>query len=478
MRERIKNLVCTVIVLLVSGTLLKCQKDEDPVAPQKTNISLARNWFNQYQTVGNNYVFLDNLNYDWSEASLKKSGDGTETIIVPVIELKKEEREFWEQKLYIYKFATGNYKALLFEIYSNKNVKPKSQSVDGGNFTGYITVWDLKTGPVRAAKFINNKLVENGVAEFSHSKIKTDKAAPDPPCVYADFGDGGCGGLGNGDGPGIPLREVIKISKPKTKPDPSAKVIYTPRPPVTAGGTTPGGYTSPGGGNGGGGSITAPTPVKIIDELKGKAKCLNDLLTKNGNSFVQKLLANFKGTSEFDIRIVSLDKVISKESKKEINGQTLVPVGKLITIEISTDKANNNAALETVRVILHEYIHADMRRKTNTKKAKTQEVLDFKATFKNYEKEQQHSVMAILYINSMKSALKEFHKNVLPNDYKAYIDYYGEAPSDAFYEAFAWGGLQSEAVKPWNDLPEIKKAEIKALASRVTKFSKTVPCPN
>ena len=42
-----------------------------------------------------------------------------------------------------------------------------------------------------------------------------------------------------------------------------------------------------GGGGGSGGGITAPTPSQIIDELTGKSKCINDLLTKNGNAFVQ-----------------------------------------------------------------------------------------------------------------------------------------------------------------------------------------------
>lgn len=76
----------------------------------------------------------------------------------------------------------------------------------------------------------------------------------------------------------------------------------------------------------------------------------------------------------------------------------------------------------------------------------------------------------------MKEALKEFHKNVLNDDYNKYINYFGEAPSDAFYEALAWGGLRDNDVKAWIDLPTEKKAAIEALASRVTLLSKIVPC--
>ena len=78
----------------------------------------------------------------------------------------------------------------------------------------------------------------------------------------------------------------------------------------------------------------------------------------------------------------------------------------------------------------------------------------------------------------MQEALKGFHKNVLTDDYNKYTNYYGEAPSDAFYEALAWGGLRDNDVKAWVDLPAEKKTAIAALANRAILLSKTVPCPN
>ncbi|KUJ60871.1 hypothetical protein AR687_15815 [Flavobacteriaceae bacterium CRH] len=229
--------------------------------------------------------------------------------------------------------------------------------------------------------------------------------------------------------------------------------------------------TSSGGTNG---EIAAP---QIFNELTGKAKCLNDLLTKNGDSFVQKILINFEGkNSEFDIKIVSVDKITSKDATGnivEINGRTLAEKGKReILIEISTSKTNENSALDIVRTILHEYIHADLHSKTFTKEFP--EAADFAKVLKMYENH--HGVMAALYINSMKTALKEFHKTVLIDDYNKYIAYYGETPSDAFYEALAWGGLKFENVKAWTDLTDDKKAAIENLASRATKLSKMVPC--
>jgi hypothetical protein len=275
---KIKNAIKAVFIFSIAMLTVNCETEKlamDESAHQTKTILSAKKWFKEYESNGKNYELVQNLNYDWAEANFTKSEDGTPTIIVPVLELKKDEREFWEQKLYIYKLDDNKFKALVFEAYSNKNVKPESQVVDGGDFTGYMTVWDLKTGPVRAAKFENNHLVEEGVAEFSIDRNKTGKAPPAPPCVYADFGDGGCGGLGDGDGPAIPLRPVIV-----TGPSTGTPVIYNPRPPIptpTGGGTTPGGYTNPGGGSSNGG-----TPPPAATNPCNQLKALTDV-TKAGN---------------------------------------------------------------------------------------------------------------------------------------------------------------------------------------------------
>ncbi|MEA1784555.1 hypothetical protein U1E44_00485 [Arenibacter sp. GZD96] len=107
-------------------------------------------------------------------------------------------------------------------------------------------------------------------------------------------------------------------------------------------------------------------PVKIINELKGKELCIHNLLDKKGSSFVQDLMAKFKGTSEFDIKIVSKEKVFSPRLNAFVNGLTNpIKAGK-IEIFISTTNADKNSALEVAHTLVHEYIHADMLRKLNT----------------------------------------------------------------------------------------------------------------
>ena len=63
---------------------------------------------------------------------------------------------------------------------------------------------------------------------------------------------------------------------------------------------------------------------RIINKLTGKAKCLNNLLTKNENSFIKDILNNFEGESEFDINIKSKDKVFIDgiSSGDGVNGKT------------------------------------------------------------------------------------------------------------------------------------------------------------
>ncbi|MHC0442814.1 hypothetical protein [Flavobacterium sp. 3-210] len=482
MKKKITNLSVLLLMLFVAILSVKCASEEqvgNNGTAQNAKVDNANKWFTNYESSSENYSLFQNLDYDWNEAKITASEDGTETIIVPINEAKSDSRDFWEQRLYIYKTGKEDYKALVYEIYTNKYVEEKSKSFEGGSFTGFVSVWDLKNGFVRAASFENNKVVETGTVEVvDYSKRKaTNKAPIEAPCVYSDWGDGGCGGKSNGGTDttvnGGALRDVVV-----TAPSNGSTVVYFgPRSPVIGGGDA-GGYTSPnGGGANTGGGITAPTTTQIIDALTGKAKCINALLNSNGDTFMQKLLSKFAGKSEFDIQISSQDKVYNPITNAELNGLTTYPgTGKLIDIKISTNRIDKYAGLEGARIIMHEYIHADMIRKLRSvTDINSIDVKDFKQVYEKYG-ENFHSAMGILYVESMRDVLKEFHKNIFPDDYQNYINYYGVPPSDDFYEALAWGGLQEENVKAWQELTPEKKASITSLAQRVTQFTKAVPC--
>ncbi|QTE21316.1 hypothetical protein [Polaribacter cellanae] len=218
---------------------------------------------------------------------------------------------------------------------------------------------------------------------------------------------------------------------------------------------------------------------QIINELTGKERCLNDSLTKKGNSYIKNILNKFQGAkTEFDINLKSKNKVFFNGD--EVNGLTNYSTdNKLITISISKSRLSNEPALSAVRTIIHEYIHADMIEKLFSKNK--QKDLVFKTAYESFEKGNfkatpQHETMAKLYVNSMRDALKHFHKNILIGDYNYLTDNGTNPLPDDFYEALAWQGLKDHKVKAYTDLLDSKKTK---LTNSLNKFyhSTTKNCP-
>ncbi len=223
---------------------------------------------------------------------------------------------------------------------------------------------------------------------------------------------------------------------------------------------------------------------RIVSELIGKEKCLDDHLRTNGNTFVKDVLSNFHGDdSEYSIHISSKPNIFYNlnGTSVEVNGITRFNGSKTIEIEISTSKVENRIALDVARTILHEYIHADMYRKLYTSNP-TPRDLSFRDTYNEYENgnfnaSSQHESMASLYVLSIRDALKSYHKNVLVGDYN-YLSNNGANPiPDTFYEALAWRGLKNHNVQAWIDLPQSEKD---ALSQTLSQYyhSTTKNCPN
>ena len=218
--------------------------------------------------------------------------------------------------------------------------------------------------------------------------------------------------------------------------------------------------------------------ASIFNELTGKAKCLNNHLDKKGNSFIKDIFSEFQGDSKFHIHINSKYSVFKNgvNTGHGINAKTrYIKNSNFIHIEISTSKLLNMPALAAARTLIHEYIHADMYRKIYTDNYDGD--LDFKTTYEKYEIEKQHNSMANLYLNSIKDALKKFHKNILVGDYN-YLTNNGTNPlPDIFYEALAWQGLKDDHIKSYSDLPNSKKT---ALTNALNAYyhSTTKNCPN
>jgi hypothetical protein len=449
MKVKIKNHVKVIMSFCIALLMFNCQSEENSIDELQSTIQTVKiDEAKEFLSHSKNNLFSKSSNTEFENIDFNK--------------ITQEKINGSDQLLTVIPFETNNnleydrilllkidneIKSVIFSMYSDQNSVKES-------FSGKIFIYSLE------GSFLNGYRAENGIIISQFVKSNTKASTTSKQDAEA-------------------LKEVIVTNNSK-----GVKFVnYLDFEAIWGSG----GSSNAGGGQGmswsagmgdGGSGITAPTPVQIIDALTGKAKCLNDLLNKNGNSFVQNLLAKFQGNSKYDISIVSKDKVtvIKNGVIEEINGKTIPPVGNLIAIEISTSKANTNSTLDVARTILHEYVHADIFRKLGTKPGTDKESLDFKTTYEAYKN--QHNTIATLYLNGMKEALKEFHKSNLIDDYNKYTQYYGEEPSDAFYEALAWGGLKDANVKAWTDLPADKKAAIETLAKRVPMLSKTVPCAN
>ncbi|KFF18413.1 hypothetical protein B0A62_06195 [Flavobacterium hydatis] len=418
----------------------------DEQTPQGKSILAAKIWFDQYKSNGINYELFQNLKYNWSEAKSTKSEDGTETIIVPVIELKEDKEEIWSQKLYLYKLNEGNFKALLFEIYPDKNVPSGSQTIEEGDFNGYMAAWDLKTGFVRASRFKNNQVVENGILtvrssdEINKEGAVTNKIAPVFFVIsYED--DGKISGSPETEPDPIDLREVPVKGKPKPISQ-GSPVVISPRSPVT-GGTSPGGFTSPGGGSSGGGSTSIAISIveQIItdDNLEPCPKEVLEQLKKIANVDIAAVLNKLGSSKVFTVTIES-SSLIPRSAAASPSGLNKY------NIKISS---NYTSATRLFRAsnLLHEMIHCYFFSLVDDYTASNNPAIfnDFPTLFQKFVDKKypgskdsaHHDEMANTYVNAIGAALQEFQTgSPVPN---------GGVP-DQIYTDLAWGGLQEAPI--------------------------------
>lgn len=224
---------------------------------------------------------------------------------------------------------------------------------------------------------------------------------------------------------------------------------------------------------------------EVVNELTGKERCIYDHLNNIDDSYLENLLSDFVGESEFDVVYTSKEHVYLTDENgvtTEVNGKTVFNenTNNQILIEINSFEMASKKALQVARTIMHETIHAEMARILNTQNP-TAEDLDFRTTYEAYENGEfeassQHETMAELYVNQMTTALINFHENVLVGDYN-YLTNNGANPlPNAFYEALAWQGLKEQNVQAYTNLSQARKDELNnSLSTHLP--STTATCP-
>ncbi|RXM42996.1 hypothetical protein [Flavobacterium sp. YO64] len=283
MKQKIQKIIILSTVMIISVTFLRCQKDEDLLSPEIKNVSLAKEWFKKYEGNGDNLDLFKNLNYEWENAEIKETKDGAQLIVVPIAEAKKDESETWEQRLYIYKLNRNGYKALLYEFYPDKDTED-IVSVESNGFNGYIAAWDLKSGFIKSAKFINDVAVENGEVEvLSKDKVNIKNITAKVP----QESDDGNSSLPVTSGIQVYLRPVV------VQNNYIDAQYYTPRGKDITGGSSAdytSGYVGDGGtgGNASGNPIMPPPPKLPISDIKKFLSCLNTATSANLTVYAEK----------------------------------------------------------------------------------------------------------------------------------------------------------------------------------------------
>lgn len=245
---------------MISFVFSRCQNEEYLSNPETKKVSVAKEWFKAYESNGDNLDLFQNLNYEWANAEVRETKDGVQLIVVPIAEVKKDESEIWEQRLYIYKLKDNHYKALLYEFYPEDAVKTNSNS-----FSGYITAWNLKNGFVKSAKFANDILIENGEVEI----LSTDRVIVRSNTAKVPQE------VDNGES-SVRVGEILRPVLVQNNYRDSMYYIPNPRGSDITGGDSAdytSGYTG-GGGSGSGISQTGLNPCDKIKILKSNANFL------------------------------------------------------------------------------------------------------------------------------------------------------------------------------------------------------------
>ncbi|MBS7256493.1 hypothetical protein [Flavobacterium branchiicola] len=258
MNQKTKRILIFTIVLAISAVFTRCQNDDNLANQEVSKISLAKEWFKEYESNGDNFNLFQNLNYQWANAKIKNTKEGVQIIVIPITAVKINQNENWEQKLYIYNLPQNKYTAILYEFYPD-TPQIAAPADEPDNFTGYITGWDLKQGFIKAARFENDAMVCTGTIEIIPYKKANNSTARAP--VESDPYEYGCSQTGCSDA--LPLRPVVIQNDYRNN-----TIYYTPRGQDVTGGDHEDYTSDHTGGGGGSSSTTNPTVATPCDKIK------------------------------------------------------------------------------------------------------------------------------------------------------------------------------------------------------------------
>jgi len=170
------------------------------------------------------------------------------------------------------------------------------------------------------------------------------------------------------------------------------------------------------------GGVGVNTVDQIVNNLKGRAKCIYDKMVDNNNN-INWILENFEDAdipSEFNL-IFEMSLTLDDNT----NAST-IKSGSNFIIKLNSNRIPERSSLSIARTILHEGIHARLREFASRKGSNEVSFPGIYDYYRNFKNNWDHQQMADFYRGTIASGLKQYDN---------------AQHSDQFYNDIAWEGL-------------------------------------
>jgi len=161
---------------------------------------------------------------------------------------------------------------------------------------------------------------------------------------------------------------------------------------------------------------------QIVNNLKGRARCIYDKMVDNNNN-INWILENFEDAdipSEFNL-IFEMSLTLDNNT----NAST-IKSGSNFIIKLNSNRIPERSSLSIARTILHEGIHARLREFASRKGSNEVSFPGIYDYYRNFKNNWDHQQMADFYRGTIAIGLKQYD---------------GALHSDQFYDDIAWEGL-------------------------------------
>ncbi len=178
---------------------------------------------------------------------------------------------------------------------------------------------------------------------------------------------------------------------------------------------------------------------RIVNNLKGKAKCVFELIKASNGNLFQTTIGEFADNQDYVLQINSSSTTECQYGDEGCTDGSMVDQNGLVIIHIVFE---GRGTLDLASTILHEGIHAEIFRYVNERNKgldpkKRKDILEKYFEYeKIYSRNAQHQYMADYYVKPIAEALRTLDNNKFPLE-----DYLG----------FAWDGLRNYGYDGYKD---------------------------